>query len=252
LPPHDRREEVIQYVYERWGRGLSKHQLDDDAFPLPGAPCGGVAQQPLEQRGEGVIDDRRAGGVVGGSASRPAPEGREGAANEVPPPRASMVANVIRYRVKSALRDVGKALDLPELVLDRASKVLSHYDDAIEETLLRDAGLDPDAPVTRHLLSLVTQVLDFPRHLGIHPGGFVLGHEPVDTLCPIEPATMPNRTVVQWDKQDIEDLGLFKIDLLGLGCLTVIHRAFDLLKEHDDIDLEIRTVPARTRRPTRW
>jgi error-prone DNA polymerase len=155
-----------------------------------------------------------------------------------------MVANVIRYRVKSALRDVGKALDLPELVLDRASKVLSHYDDKVEETLLRDAGLDPDAPVTRHLLSLVTQVLDFPRHLGIHPGGFVLGHEPVDTLCPIEPATMPNRTVVQWDKQDIEDLGLFKIDLLGLGCLTVIHRAFDLLREHDEIDLQIRTVPA--------
>ncbi|MFO0712099.1 MAG: error-prone DNA polymerase [Sandaracinus sp.] len=195
---HDRREEVIQYVYERWGRAASRDTL--------------------------VATD--------------------GAANGPPPPRAAMVANVIRYRVKSALRDVGKALDLPELVLDRASKVLSHYDDKIEETLLRDAGLDPDAPVTRQLLSLVTQVLDFPRHLGIHPGGFVLGHEPVDTLCPVEPATMPNRTVVQWDKQDIEDLGLFKIDLLGLGCLTVIHRAFDLLKEHDEIDLEIRTVPA--------
>ena len=195
---HDRREEVIQYVYERWGRAAGKDAI----------------------------------------------EATQDAANEPAPPRAAMVANVIRYRVKSALRDVGKALDLPELVLDRASKVLSHYDDKIEETLLRDAGLDPSAPVTRHLLSLVTQILDFPRHLGIHPGGFVLGHEPVDTLCPIEPATMPNRTVVQWDKQDIEDLGLFKIDLLGLGCLTVIHRAFDLLKAHDEIDLEIRTVPS--------
>jgi error-prone DNA polymerase len=195
---HDRREEVIQYVYERWGRASSKDAL----------------------------------------------EAARDAANEPAPPRAAMVANVIRYRVKSALRDVGKALELPELVLDRASKVLSHHADGIEETLLRDAGLDPDAPVTRQLISLVTQVLDFPRHLGIHPGGFVLGHEPVDTLCPIEPATMPNRTVVQWDKQDIEDLGLFKIDLLGLGCLTVIHRAFDLLREHEDIDLEVRTVPA--------
>ncbi len=195
---HDRREEVIQYVYERWGRAPGKAAVD---------------------------------------ASRDT-------ANEPPPPRAAMVANVIRYRVKSALRDVGKALDLPELVLDRASKVLSHYDDKIEETLLRDAGLDPEAPVTRHLLALTTQVLDFPRHLGIHPGGFVLGHEPIDTLCPIEPATMPDRTVVQWDKQDIEDLGLFKIDLLGLGALTVIHRAFDLLRDHDEIALEMRTVPA--------
>jgi error-prone DNA polymerase len=231
---HDRREEVIQYVYERWGRGYTKENIPE--VPLTwGALRRGSEAPPGAARREERSDGATSGGCGGGLGPPPCAQGA---------PMTAMVANVIRYRVKSALRDVGKALDLPELVLDRASKVLSHYDDKVEETLLRDAGLDPEAPVTRHLLSLVTQVLDFPRHLGIHPGGFVLGHEPVDTLCPIEPATMPNRTVVQWDKQDIEDLGLFKIDLLGLGCLTVIHRAFDLLREHDEIDLEIRTVPA--------
>jgi error-prone DNA polymerase len=175
---HDRREEVIQYVYERWGRR-----------------------------------------------------------------RAAMVANLIRYRLKSALRDVGKVLGLPEIALDRASKILSRRDE-IDAVVIREAGLDPEAHTTRQLLSLSVQLQDYPRHLGVHPGGFLLGHEPVDTLCPVEKATMPGRTVVQWDKQDVEDLGLFKVDLLGLGCLTVIHRAFDTLKEKDEIDLEIATVPA--------
>ena len=214
---HERREEVIQYVYERWGR---------------------VQTARVAERVPESLD-----------TSRDASESANGAPTYLQPPprdepRAAMVANIIRYRVKSALRDVGKALDLPDLVLDRAAKVLSHYDDNIEVTLLKDAGLDPEAAVTRHLLTLTSQILDFPRHLGIHPGGFVLGSEPVDTLCPIEPATMPGRTVIQWDKQDIEDLGLFKVDLLGLGALTVIHRAFDLLRDHEEIELEIRTVPA--------
>jgi error-prone DNA polymerase len=175
---HDRREEVIQYVYERWGRR-----------------------------------------------------------------RAAMVANLIRYRLKSALRDVGKVLGLPEIALDRASKILSRRD-AIDATVIREAGLDPEAPTTRQLLTLAVQIQDYPRHLGVHPGGFLLGSEPVDTLCPVEKATMPGRTVVQWDKQDVEDLGLFKVDLLGLGCLSVIHRAFDTMRDHDEIELEIATVPA--------
>jgi error-prone DNA polymerase len=176
---HERREEVIQYVYERWGRRSS-----------------------------------------------------------------AMVANVIRYRPRSALRDVGKALDLPQLVLDRAAKTLDVYSTTIDEAAVARSGLDPSIPTVRHLFALVRQIQDFPRHLGIHPGGFLLGHEPVDTIVPIEPATMENRTVIQWDKQDVEDLGLFKVDLLGLGSLTVIHRAFDLLRAHDDIHLEIATVPA--------
>ncbi|MDQ3032852.1 MAG: error-prone DNA polymerase [Myxococcota bacterium] len=176
---HERREEVIQYVYERWGR---RH--------------------------------------------------------------AAMVANVIRYRPRSALRDVGKVLDLPQLALDRAAKSLDVYSTTIDDDAVRATGLDPANPSIGHLLALVRQIQDFPRHLGIHPGGFLLGDEPVDTICPVEPATMENRTVIQWDKQDIEDLGLFKVDLLGLGSLTVIHRCFDLLRSHDEIELEIATVPA--------
>ncbi len=176
---HDRREEVIQYVYERWGRR-----------------------------------------------------------------RAAMVANVIRYRTKSAVRDVGKALGLPETALDHASKLSSGWGEPLEEDALRKAGLDVAARRVRQLRRLVEEIQNFPRHLSIHPGGFLLGAEPIDTLSPVEPATMEGRTVVQWDKQDIEDLGLFKVDLLGLGMLTQIHRCFDLLRAHEDVDLTIATVPA--------
>ena len=91
----------------------------------------------------------------------------------------------------------------------------------------REAGLERDAPATHHLWSLASQILDFPRHLSIHPGGFLLGHRPVDEIVPIEPATMEARTVIQWDKYDVDNLALFKVDLLGLGALTCIHHAFD-------------------------
>ncbi|NOQ83416.1 MAG: error-prone DNA polymerase, partial [Myxococcales bacterium] len=110
--------------------------------------------------------------------------------------------------------------------------------------LLQEAGLDQDAPATHHLGSLASQMLDFPRHLSIHPGGFLLGHRPVDEIVPIEPATMEARTVIQWDKYDVDNLALFKVDLLGLGALTCIHHAFDLLREHKGQSLEIATVPA--------
>jgi error-prone DNA polymerase len=157
---------------------------------------------------------------------------------------AAMVANFIRYRSRSAVRDVGKALGIPQTELDGFARVLSHWGDNLDEPSLVQAGYDPKAPSHRLLLELATQILDFPRHLSIHPGGFLLGHEPVDTLVPIEPATMENRTVIQWDKQDIEDLGLFKVDLLGLGSLTAIHRALDLLRVHEGLDLDMARVPA--------
>jgi error-prone DNA polymerase len=157
---------------------------------------------------------------------------------------AAMVANFIRYRSRSAVRDVGKALGIPQTELDGFARVLSHWGDDLDEPSLVQAGYDSRAPSHRLLLELSTQILDFPRHLSIHPGGFLLGHEPVDTLVPIEPATMENRTVIQWDKQDIEDLGLFKVDLLGLGSLTAIHRALDLLRVHEGLDLDMARVPA--------
>jgi error-prone DNA polymerase len=175
---HDRREEVIQHVYEKYGRD-----------------------------------------------------------------HAAMVANVIRYRSRSAVRDVGKALGLPETSLDRLAKLLSHSDD-LSPAALQQVGLDPGVPLHEHLLRLANEILDFPRHLSIHPGGFLLGHEPVHDIVPIENATMPGRAVIQWDKDDLEDLGLFKVDLLGLGGLTQLDRCFRLLKEQRGIELSIATIPS--------
>jgi len=157
---------------------------------------------------------------------------------------AAMVANIIRYRVRSAVRDVGKVLGLSRTDLETATRLLRHRDDVLNPELLREAGLEKDAPATHHLWSLASQILDFPRHLSIHPGGFLLGHRPVDEIVPIEPATMEARTVIQWDKYDVDNLALFKVDLLGLGALTCIHHAFDLLHEHKGQNLEIATVPA--------
>lgn len=156
---------------------------------------------------------------------------------------AAMVANVIRYRARSAVRDVGKALGLPATALDRLAKLL-YYHDAVGPQLLHSAGLDPQTPVHQHLLRLIQEIVDTPRHLSIHPGGFLLGHEPVDTLVPIEPATMEGRTVVQWDKYDVEDLGLFKVDLLGLGAMSMVRRALDLIGEHEGTPLALHEVPA--------
>ncbi len=155
---------------------------------------------------------------------------------------AAMVANLIRYRPRSALRDVGRALGVSETTLDRLAKLLAHYDGPMVE-LVAQAGLDPRAPATQHLLALSAELLDFPRHLSIHPGGFILGHEPVSTIVPIENATMADRTVIQWDKDDVEALGLFKVDLLGFGALTQLHKCFDLLKAHHGIELDMASVP---------
>lgn len=156
--------------------------------------------------------------------------------------RAAMVANVIRYRPRSAVRDVGQALGLPATAVDRLARLLSHREPPTPDDL-RAAGLDPDAPASRHLLRLATEVLDFPRHLSIHPGGFLLGHEPVHDLVPIENATMEGRTVIQWDKDDVEALGLFKVDLLGLGALTHLDLCFRLLQQHRGVDLAMHSIP---------
>ncbi len=158
--------------------------------------------------------------------------------------RAAMVANIIRYRIRSAVRDVGKVLGIPRTDLETATRLLRHRDDAFNPELLREAGLHQDAPATRQLWSLASQIVDFPRHLSIHPGGFLLGDRPVDEIVPIEPASMEARTVIQWDKYDVDNLALFKVDLLGLGALSCIHRSFDLLAEHKGLPLEIASVPA--------
>jgi error-prone DNA polymerase len=157
---------------------------------------------------------------------------------------AAMVANVIRYRARSAVRDVGKVLGLSPTTLDRLSKLLGSRFAAMDHGALVHAGFDGISRPHEQLLELVLAIEDFPRHLSIHPGGFLLGSEPVDTLVPIEPATMPDRTVIQWDKYAVEALGLFKVDLLGLGALTQVHGCFDLLRTHGVADLGMATVPA--------
>ena len=161
--------------------------------------------------------------------------------------RAAMVANVIRYRGRSAVREVGKALGLSETAVDRLAKLLSHHA-PLDATGLAQAGLDPASPLHDHFIRLCGQIQDFPRHLSIHPGGFLLGHEPVHDLVPIENATMPDRTVIQWDKHDLEDLGLFKVDLLGLGALTQLDLGFSLIERHYNRRLSLDRIPSDDRR----
>jgi error-prone DNA polymerase len=156
--------------------------------------------------------------------------------------RAAMVANVVRYQPRSAVRDVGKALGLSETTLDRVAKLLSHHGGLSEEAL-RQAGLDAASPLHQRLLQLAEDILQAPRHLSIHPGGFLLGHEPVHDIVPIENATMADRTVIQWDKDDVEAVGLFKVDILGLGALTHLDLCFRLLAEHRGLSLSMAGIP---------
>jgi error-prone DNA polymerase len=156
---------------------------------------------------------------------------------------AAMVANVIRYRGRSAVRDVGKALGYPPTVLDRLSKFLSHYTSEVN-LAKEEGGTDLSPRRLERLVALSNEIQDFPRHLSIHPGGFLLGSDPVSDIVPIENATMPDRTVIQWDKTDVEDMGLFKVDLLGLGALTHLHYAFDLLKDHLELETTMARIPA--------
>jgi len=155
---------------------------------------------------------------------------------------AAMVATVIRYRPRSAVRDVGKALGLPETALDRLARLLPYHGE-VSSKVLAKAGFDLTVPAHAHMLQLANEVLDFPRHLSIHPGGFLLGHEAVHDIVPIENGTMDGRTVIQWDKDDLEELGLFKVDLLGLGALTQLDAAFHLLERHRNVRLSMATIP---------
>jgi len=178
---HERREEVIQYIYKRYGRD-----------------------------------------------------------------RAAMVAEFIRYRTRSAIRDVGKAMGFSLPQVTRLSNLASSYRKDREdwwEQAVNASGLSPAHPRIKAYHSLVTRLYGFPRHLSIHVGGFILSDLPVDHLVPVEPARMEGRTVIQWDKEDVEDAGLLKIDVLSLGMLTCIRRTFDLLRPRG-ISLDLATIPS--------
>ena len=177
---HERREEVIQYIYEKYGRK-----------------------------------------------------------------RAALAATIVTYRPRSALRDVGKALGLSELQVGKLARSVQWWDgQKVDDSRVLEAGLDPESPVIKRLLHLVRQLIGFPRHLSQHVGGFVISNRPLSELVPVENATMEDRTVIQWEKNDLEDLGLLKVDVLGLGMLTAIRRSFDLIRKYDGRVYSLSTVPA--------
>jgi len=177
---HERREEVIQYVYEKYGRD-----------------------------------------------------------------RAGLATTVICYRSRSAIHEVGKVLGLSvDVVAALAGIVWGWSNDPIADLRVREAGLDPTGRTLRLALDLAAELVGFPRHLSQHVGGFVITRGPLSELVPIENAAMEDRTVIEWDKDDLDRLGILKIDVLALGMLTCIRKAFALIDEHYGRRLELATVPA--------
>ncbi|MEF3366183.1 error-prone DNA polymerase [Methylocystis sp. 9N] len=158
--------------------------------------------------------------------------------------RAGLVATVISYRPRSAIREVGKVFGLTEDV----TAALAHTQwgsggSKIPDAHIRQAGLDPENPVIRRAIDFAKRLLGFPRHLSQHVGGFVLARGRLDELTPIANAAMPERTFIEWDKDDIDALGLMKVDVLALGMLTCIRKAFDELRAHEGVDLGLADVP---------
>ncbi|HEY9214615.1 MAG TPA: error-prone DNA polymerase, partial [Ancylobacter sp.] len=158
--------------------------------------------------------------------------------------RAGIAATVISYRSRSAIRDVGKALGLTEDVTSRlASMVWGSWGDMLEKGQIGQAGLDPANPSVRRAVEFATRLLGFPRHLSQHVGGFVLTQGRLDEMVPIGNAAMAERTFIEWDKDDIDTLSLMKVDVLALGMLTCIRKAFDLMREHEKVDYALADVP---------
>ncbi len=175
---HDRREEVIQYIYGRYGRD-----------------------------------------------------------------RAAICATVIHYRSRRAIREAGKALGLTPDVTAALAKTVWGYGDEMPDGHIRQAGLDPDNPTIRQAVDLANEITGFPRHLSQHVGGFVLTRDKLDVTVPIGNAAMEERTFIEWDKDDIDTLGLMKVDVLALGMLSCIRRGFDLLRDHYKKDYALATLP---------
>jgi error-prone DNA polymerase len=166
---------------------------------------------------------------------------------------AALTATVITYRPRSAIRDVGKALGLDDLFVDQLAKSLA-WRDRTEELTQRfnDASIGSNSKgdntaennkAAQQFVSLVKQILGFPRHLSQHVGGFLITNKPLHTIVPVENASMKDRTVIQWDKEDINALGLLKIDILALGMLSAIRKCFDLVTHHYRTPLSMATIP---------
>ena len=177
---HDRREEVIQYVFRRYGRH-----------------------------------------------------------------RAALTAVVNTYHAAGAVRDVARVLGLPMDQVDALAKCCGRWSDRIpDEQRLAEAGFEAGSPLLRRVLILAGELIGFPRHLSQHPGGFVISQQPLDQLVPVENAAMAERTVIQWDKDDLDMVGLLKVDVLALGMLSALRRCFDLLQRHRGRELTLATIPS--------
>jgi len=163
--------------------------------------------------------------------------------------RAGMTAVVITYRVRSAIRDVGKALGLSSDCVDSLAKNIEgfHNEPKLAHRC-RQVGLDPQSETGKRLLYLVEQLLGFPRHLSQHVGGMVMTRGPLCELAPIENASMKDRTVIQWDKDDLDELGILKVDCLSLGMLSAIRRCFAMIQQHSGRQLSLATIPAEEAR----
>ena len=159
--------------------------------------------------------------------------------------RAALAATVISYRGRSAIRDVARALGLDSLEIDRLARTQQWWDgEILDAAQIREAGLDPDSPVLRRCVALVREIKGFPRHLSQHVGGFVIARRSLEELVPVENAAMPERTVIQWDKDDLDDLGLLKVDLLALGMLTAISRTLALATGFHGRPYTLAAIPA--------
>jgi error-prone DNA polymerase len=157
--------------------------------------------------------------------------------------RAAIVATVTEVHYRSAVRDVGKAMGLSLDMVGKLASAGGWYGELVQEKQLKDHGIDIGDSLLKKVLELTGHYMGFPRQLGQHTGGFVITNTKIADLCPLINATMPGRTNIEWNKDDIEALGFLKIDLLSLGMLTCIRKAFDLLKQHHGIEHTLATIP---------
>ncbi|TDV72792.1 error-prone DNA polymerase [Pseudomonas sp. LP_7_YM] len=177
---HERREEVLQYVFRRYGRG-----------------------------------------------------------------RAALTAVASTYHGAGAIRDVARVLGLPPDQINALADACGRWTDNLPPAeRLRECGFEPDSPVLRRVLTLAGELIGFPRHLSQHPGGFVISEHPLETLVPVENAAMADRTIIQWDKDDLDLVGLLKVDILALGMLSALRRTFDLVTRYRGYDLTIASIPS--------
>ncbi|MDT1063610.1 error-prone DNA polymerase [Paracoccus sp. CPCC 101403] len=161
--------------------------------------------------------------------------------------RAGLTATVIHFRSRAAIREVGKVMGLSQDVIARLSgQIWGWSSEAPDNDRVRNAGLSLADRRVRLTLALIEQLISFPRHLSQHVGGFVITQGRLDELCPIENAAMEDRTVIEWDKDDIDALNILKVDVLGLGMLTCIRKAFRLLKDHEGVDADLSMPPRDT------